>query len=230
MIGVELDGDHQRQTDQDAGNDPPEEKPADRDLRDGAIDHHRHARRNDRSHRSGGRDEGCGEARLVAGLLHGRDENRRDRRGVGRGRSRDTRHHHAAHDRGMRKPSPKMPDQRAREIDKLLADAPRGHDRAGENEIGHRQQREGIELAEHLLSEQRHDDSGQHRHADEADQRNGNEDRDAQQHHAEEGREQKRDHSGVTSGGSSSGSGAGSSPASRRMTTSKRYTLPRIIP
>ena len=127
-------------------------------------------------------------------------------------------------------PARKCPTKRAREIDKLLADAARGHDRAGENEIGHRQKREGIELAEHLLREERHDDFGQHRHADEADQRNGNEDRDAQQHHAEQGREQKRDHGVVTSGGSSSGSGAGSSPASRRMTTNRRYTLPRIIP
>ena len=115
-----------------------------------------------------------------------------------------------------------MPHQCAREIDQLLADAASGHDRAGENEIGHGQQREGIELAEHLLREQRHDDAGQHRHADKADQRNGDQDRDADEHHAEQRREHKGDHGVVTSGGNSSGSGGGSSPASRRMTTNRR--------
>ena len=179
MIGVELDGDHQRDADQDARNDAAEEQPADRDLRDRAVDHHRHARRNDRAHRSGGGDQRGGEARLVARLLHGRDQDRADRRGVGRRGAGHARHHHAADDRGMGEPGAKMADQRAREIDQLLADAARRHDRAGENEIGHRQQREGIELAEHLLREQRHDDVGQQRHADEADQRNGEQDRDA---------------------------------------------------
>ena len=87
--------------------------------------------------------------------------------------------HHAGDDRGMREAGAEMADQRAREIDQLLADAARRHDRAGEDEIGHRQQREGIELAEHLLREQRHHELGQQCDADEADQRDAQQDRDA---------------------------------------------------
>jgi hypothetical protein len=70
----------------------------------------------------------------------------------------------------MGEPCAKMPHQRTREVNELLADAARSHDRAGKNEIGHRQKREGIELAEHLLRKERHDDIGQHRHADKANQ------------------------------------------------------------
>jgi hypothetical protein len=60
----------------------------------------------------------------------------------------------------MREPGPQVTDQRAREVDKLFADASRGHDRAGKNEIGHRQERERIELGKHFLREERHDDFG----------------------------------------------------------------------
>ena len=230
VIGVELHGRHQREADQDAGDDAAEEQPADRDLRDRAIDDHRHARRDDRAHRPGGRDQGGGEARLVAGLLHRRDDDRSDRRRVGGRRAGDAGHHHAADDRGVREPGAEMADQRAREIDELPADAARRHDRAGKDEVGHRQQREGVELREHFLREQRHHHVAQHRHADEADQRDRQQDRDADQHHAEQRREQEGDHGAATSGGSSSGSGGGNSPVRRRTTTNSRYTLPRIIP
>src|SRR5262249_15982846 len=115
-------------------------------------------------------------------------------------------------------------------IDKLLADASRRHDRTGEYEIRHRQQREGIKLAKHLLGKQRHDDVGQQGHADEADERNGNEDWNAQQHDAEQSREQKRYHGVATSGASSSPAGVGSWPPRRLTTTNARYMLPRIMP
>ncbi len=187
MIGVELHGDHQRDADQDPRDDPAEEQAADRDLRDRAVDHHGHARRDDRPDGAGGRDQGGGKPGLVAGLLHGRDDDRADRRCVRGGRARHAGDRHAGDDRGMREAGAEMADQRAREIDQLPADPARRHDRSGEDEIGHRQQREGIELGEHLLRKQRHHEFGQHRDPDEADQRDAQQDRNPDQHRSRAG-------------------------------------------
>src|SRR5215475_161132 len=130
----------------------------------------------------------------------------------------------------MCEPCSKVTNQRTRKVDELPADTSGGHDGAGKNEIWHRQQREGIELTEHLLCEERHNNFGQQCHPNEADQCNGYENWDTQQHHAQQGGEQERDHGAVTSGGSSLGSRDGSSPKNLRMTTNKRYALPRTIP
>src|ERR1700752_967128 len=127
----------------------------------------------------------------------------------------------------MRKTGTEMTDERAGEIDKLLADAACRHDRAGEDEVGHCEQRERVELPEHLLGEERHHELRQDRDADEADQRNAEQDRDADKHRPEQERQQEGDHIAASSGGGSAGGG---SPATRRNTTNSRYTLPMIIP
>ena len=212
MVGVELHGDHQREPDQDSRDDAAEEQSADRDLCDRPVDDHGHAGRDDRPDGAGGRDQGGGKSGLVAGLLHGRDDDRADRRRVRGGRARHAGDRHAGHDRRMREAGAEMADQRAREIDQLLADAAGRHDRSGQDEIGHRQQREGIELPEHLLREQRHHELGQHRDPDEADQGDAKQDRNPDQHRPEKKRQQEGDHGAVGSGG---GSGGGS-PAMRR--------------
>ncbi len=116
-----------------------------------------------------------------------------------------------------------MTDQRARKIDQLLADSAGRHDRPGQDEIRHRQERKGIELPEHLLREQRHHELWQQRDPDEADQGDAKQDRDPDHHRREKKRKEEGDHGAVDSGG-------GGSPAMRRRTTKSRYTLPITIP
>ncbi len=94
----------------------------------------------------------------------------------------------------MREPCAQITDQHAREIDQLLAHAARGHQYAGENEERQREQRIGVELREGLLREQRQHDAGLRRDADEADESNAQQDRDADQHHAEQQAKHQPDH------------------------------------
>ena len=160
MVGVELHRDHQRESDQDSRDDSAEEQAADRNLRDRSIDDHDHAGRDDRPDCARSRDQRCRKSGLVAGLLHRRDGDRGDGRRVGRGRAGDAGDRHARHDGGMREAGAEMANQRARKVNELPADSTGRHDRSGQNEIGHCQQREGIELREHLLCEERHHDFG----------------------------------------------------------------------
>ena len=94
------------------------------------------------------------------------------------------------------RPGAQVADQHAREIDQLLAHAAGGHQRSGEDEERQREQRVGIELREALLREHRHHHAGLGGDSDEADERDAQQDRDADQHRRQQQPEHHPDHCG----------------------------------
>ena len=156
-----VDRRHQGEADHDPGDHAGHEQPADRHAGHRAVDDHRHRRRDDRADQRRAADDAGGEPRRVALLLHRRDHDRADGGGLRRRRARHVGHHHARHDRSVAEAAAQVADDGLSELDQRAAQAPVAHQRAGQDEIGHRQQAEVVEDGEHPLHEQRRREVGQ---------------------------------------------------------------------
>ena len=124
----------------------------------------------------------------------------------------------------MAEAAAQVADDGLAELDQRAAQAPVAHQRAGEDEVGHRQQAEVVEDGEHPLHEQRRREVGQDEDAGEPDAADGEDDRDAGEHRHEQRREQRDERHGGAS------VAASRAPASRRTAVSAMYAPPSRMP
>ena len=164
---------HQRQADHDAGDDAGHEQLRDRDGAAGGvgIDDRVVARRDDDALGRAADGQVDGEMVVVALLLHHRDHDRADRRGIGDGRAGDAAEEHRGEDIDHRQAAAHEADEDVGEGDQPARHAALGHQRAGEDEEGDGEQGEIVDavgdLEEDRLKRQADvEGAGQRRHAE----------------------------------------------------------------
>ena len=153
LMGEEGDGAHHEDGHEHARDHPAEEKRPDRDVRHHAVDHEGQGRRDDRPEGGRGCGDAYGELGRVAVVLHRLDLDR-----AKPGRVRDRRAGHARKDHGaddvhVREPPLHPADKRNREAIDAARDTGDVHEVAGENEEGHREQREAFDAGDHPLGQ-----------------------------------------------------------------------------
>jgi len=191
--GDEVGQDHHADAEQDARHGPCQEQGADRDLRQDAVEDQGDGWRDDGSDRAGGGRDGGGEVFVVAVLLHGRDEHPADRAGIGHGRAGDAGEEHRRLDVHQRQSTAQPPDEFHREVDQPLGDAAGAHERAGQHEERHGEERERVCAGEHAAGEQHQAAAaGEHRHDGGDGQDEGDRQAEEQQHR-EHQQHQERD-------------------------------------
>ncbi len=153
-LGVDVDRDHQRQRHHHPGSDAGHEEAADRHRDHPAPDHHQDGRRNDHAHHRGAGDQRDRERRVVALLLHRRDQHAADARGLRRRRAGNAGEQHRHQHVDVAQSTRQVADQGAREVDQLLRDAGRIHQVGSEHEERHRQQQERVVGLQHLVEQQ----------------------------------------------------------------------------
>ena len=154
-VGVEKAQDHddkdERGSHQQAGNDPGDEHIADADLRQNAVDHEEHRRRNDRRHQPARRGHGGGEVPVIATLDHLGHHHMAHHRDLRVGRANDGGHEHVGDKVDVGQPAAQRPDKDAGKFDQTLGDAALVHQLAHQHEERDRQQPVFLQPAIQLL-------------------------------------------------------------------------------
>ena len=192
--GIVVDISHQRDDEaehhreDDARHDAGDQHVADRDLREHAVDHEHHRRRNDRAEHAAIGGEARREGLVVALLLHLRHHDLRHDRDLRGRRSQDRGDEHVGEDVDVGEPALQRADERHRHVDDAPGDAAAVHDLADQDEERNGDQAVAVDAAEQLerIGLEQHRIAGC-RDVDEAGEAQAEADRHADQHDRDEG-------------------------------------------
>ena len=147
---------HQQQRHDDRRHHAAHEQLAHADARHAAVDDQRDGGREDRADDRGGRRYRSGKVFVITVRLHGFHLDGAETARIRHGRAGHAGENHRCNNIGMAQTAGDPAHQFAGRVEDFLCDAAGVHEVAGKNKQRYRDQKEGVDSADHLLSDDHH--------------------------------------------------------------------------